>query len=341
MFRDDNLEQLKKRLAEEKNSTDYEYDDNALQQVDFETYFDNNITDQHMRTMSLEFDPLKQELKIQVIKDSTNNGINLNSVVRYNMHESKYESFCKDVLKIDCKRLYNDSSNVIFKGIPARIFAITTPYKKQPLVVISTAKQPPEKIASLSKSDEIKLMKVLRGNFLIAGKSGAGKTYLLNYLLSKYTPKTERIGIIQEFAEIYPPNEYTETITTPPRTPGQKWNDLEFITEQSNLMRYDRVLVGEIKSSEAWPFVVNCASGTKGGATIHGDSCQKALQRLKTLCLLAHSNLNEQSVNTFIKDAIDYVVYVDNGQVQDIVEVRLNNNGIFSLSPVKSPIEQE
>lgn len=332
-FKDEALERLKVRAQRELEEFGDVYEDYS-EQVDFETFFSNTITDSQLKTMAMEYDPLSSVLKIQLIKNGMGNSVK--DIVRYTMSADSYSNFCKKRLKLDTSKRFNDSSNILFKGVSTRIFAIMSPYKNNPLIVISTAKQPPDNIKTLSEIDEKKLIKVMTGNFLIAGKSGAGKTYLLNYLLNKYYPKKERIGIIQEFEEIYPPNEYTDTICTPPRVPGQQWNDLEFLTEQSNLMRYDRILVGEIKSSEAWPFIVNCASGTKGGATIHGQSPQGALQRLRTLCLLSKPNLNESVVDSFIKDAIDYVVYVDDMQVKEITELLTANNGKFSLGTVEA-----
>lgn len=329
---DAELIRLKESISKHSNDQDDMYSEYS-EHIDFDTFFYNNVTDTSLKTLTMEYDEPTRTLKVQIIKN--NLGVASREVHKFSMSDSGYLSFCDRTLKLHTDKLYNDSSNILFKGVPTRVFSIMPPYKPQPLVVISTAKQPPKAIKTLSESDERKLKKVLAGNFLIAGKSGAGKTYLLNYLLNKYYPKDERIGIIQEFAEIYPPNDYTDTICTPPRVPGQQWNDLEFLTEQSNLMRYDRILVGEIKSSEAWPFVVNCSSGTKGGATIHGSSPQDALQRLRMLCLLSGNNLTESVVDPFIKKAIQYVVYVEDGQVREIAELTTVNNGKFAIGNVE------
>ena len=330
-FVDENLERLMKISKEE--TQNLSSSENILEtSIPFEKFFISNITSKLLKTMVMEYDILSQTLKIQTVIDNLQT--NQAKVTMYSMSQDSYKNFCQSHLKLDCDKQYNDSSNVIFNGVPVRVFAIMPPYKELPLIVMSTAKNPPEKIEQLSETDEKRLAEVLSSNFLICGKSGAGKTYLLNYLLKKYFPKDRRVGLIQEFSELYAPNDFTDQMTTPPRVPGQRWNDLEFLTEQSNLMRYDTILVGEIKSSEAWPFVVNCASGTSGGATIHGTSCQSALQRLRTLCLLARDNLQPATVDIFIKDAIDYVVYVEDAQVKEISKLLTVNNGKFSLQPV-------
>ena len=329
-FVDENLEKLKQISQQE--SVENQYSEQLEVTVPFEQFFLTNITSNLLKTMSMEYDVLSQVLKIQTIKDNFQG--TMNKITTYSMAQEAYETFCEKYLHLDCKKQFNDSSNVTFNGVPVRVFAIMPPYKDTPLVVMSTAKKPPEKIEQLSDSDEKKLSMVLSSNFLICGISGAGKTYLLNYLLNKYFPKNRRVGIIQEFLEIYPPNEFTDLMTVPPRVPGQTYNDLEFLTEQSNLMRYDTLLVGEIKSSEAWPFVVNLASGTNGGATVHGTSSQSALQRLRTLCLLARTNLSSEVIDGFIKDAIEYVVYVEDAQVKSIDKLLTVNHGKYALEPV-------
>lgn len=343
-FDDPELRKLMEVTAEETKIIDekmsHEGYDVFHSKEPIDQFFYSNISDASLKTMAISFDPLSSIAKVQLIKDSLGASKAMYKF-EFPLSAEGYCGFCRQVLRIDPDKMYNDSKSEPYNGVPARIFAILRPYQDYPLVVISTAKEPPTEIDTLSDIDEAKLRKVLRGNFLIAGKSGAGKTYLLNYLLRKYYPKDARLGIIQEFNEIYPPNDYTDIICTPPRVPGQKWNDLEFLTEQTNLMRYDTVLVGEIKSSEAWPFVVNCASGTKGGATIHGTNPKSALQRLRTLCLLARDNINEDIVDKFIKDAIEYVVYVEDAKVKEIVKVGTVNKGNFSLEPLEVDVTDD
>lgn len=322
-----NLEELQSLIEQNKSS-----EAKAQKNIGLKDLFLQSITSENLQTMAISYSELEQKIKLQLIINTALEGGE--KVYYYKATPQDYLSFCESQLGIDIKRKYNDSVNRIYDNYPTRIFAIMPPYKDYPLVVLSTAKQPKNTLDTLNPEDERRLAIAMEGNVLITGQSGSGKTFLLNYLLHKYTPKTERIGIVQEFSEIFPPNELTDTILTPPKTPGQPWNDLEIIVEQTNLMRYDRVIVGEIKGSEAWPFVINCASGTKGTATLHGSSAQKALQRLKTLCLSASSNLSSDVINGFIKDAIDYVVYVEDHYVKEVMRLHLANRGNFSLEAV-------
>lgn len=305
----------------------------TYERQDFKTLFYAALTDEHLKTLAMEYDGLSRTAKLQIIMDGLHGG-NAKRVERFALDPSAYEQFCRQHLHIDSDKPYNDSANIREKGVTARVFAFTKPYKEYPNIVISTAKTPPTKIPTLEDSKEAALAHIIANeNFLIAGASGAGKTYLLNYLLQKYYPKDKRLGLVEEFEEIYPPNDLTDVITTPPRVPGQQWNDLQFITEQTNLCRYDSIIVGEVKSSEAWPLTINAASGTRCGATIHGKDPQGALRRLKTLCMLADGNLNSDTVDNFIKDAWDTVIYVKDAKVVSIDKINTVNKGNFSLEP--------
>lgn len=327
-FEDAELENLKKMVSAEQSDT---IDDNRVQ-GDFIQFFNQTIVDDSLKTMVIEYDKQSSTLKIQVFTYSLY--AQTAKVYTYAAREESYLQFCREYLYLDTERDFSSSSNSFINGVAVRVFAIMPPYKEAPLIVISTAKKPPEKIPSISELDEKKLKEIVTDNFLIVGKSGSGKTYLLNYMLHKFFPKDHRLGVIQEFNEIYPPNEFTDLITTTTRVPGQAWNDLEFLTEESNLMRYDNIIVGEIKGSEAWPFVVNCSSGTHGGATVHGITPQGGLQRLRTLCLLARPNISESIVDSFIKDAINYVIMVENAQITSISQLVTVNKGKFSLDPL-------
>lgn len=245
-YQDPQLEELK-NIARTAEQQEYHA---AVTSDRFDEIFLQAIGDDNVKTIAMEFNLGTNILSLQIIRDHLR--VTNYKIHNFTMSRETYEGFCHDTLKIDLDAHYNDSSNVIIKGRFARVFAIMPPYKPVPLIVISTVKNPPEKIATLGEREEKLLAEIINhSNVLIAGKSGSGKTYLLNYLLNKYMDKNKRIGIIQEFQEIISPNEFTDQMTTPPRKPDQTHNDLEFLTEQSNLMRYDLVIVGEIKGPEA------------------------------------------------------------------------------------------
>ncbi len=116
---------------------------------------------------------------------------------------------------------------------------------------------------------------------LIAGNTGSGKTSSLNALFS-FVPANERIVVVEETPEI--------------RLPHRHLVKLNVVKEQNiamqNLivdtlrMRPDRIVVGEVRSSEETKaFIDTLLAGQGKGsyATFHGQSAKEAANRMKAL----------------------------------------------------------
>ena len=249
-----------------------------------------------------------------------------------NYGEDSYLELCTNLFQLDMSEQYNCSKSVNYNGVKARVYANMPPLVQHPIITISTTKTPPANI-NLSVNEEL-LDKIVHSNFIVCGASGSGKTYLTNYLLSKYIKEDERIAFVEEFSELNPPNDYTICITTPPAKPDTQ-PLLKFVTEQTNLMRLDAVYVGEVKGAEAFPMVVNMASGTRGGCTIHGSTPRQALARLRTLCQLGAGNLNEKAIDEFIAKSINYVIQMDKHKITYIGQLTgTSMGGNFTLNTI-------
>lgn len=250
-----------------------------------------------------------------------------------NYSEREYIDFCESFFKIDMNEEYNCSRTLNIHGVATRVYAMMPPLVNAPNITISTTKVPPTTLVKQTISDEL-FDEIIHDNFIVVGASGSGKTYLTNYLLSKFIRKDERIALIEEFGELIPPNDLTINIVVPPPKPGNK-SLLKFVTEQSNLMRLDAFYVGEIKGEEAWPFVVNLASGTRGGCTIHGESAAQALSRLRALCRLSCDN--DDAINEFIAKSIRYIIVMKNRNIDSVFKLTgtvMKNN--FAMQEVGS-----
>ena len=244
-----------------------------------------------------------------------------------------YWDFCKELLCIDREEQYNCSRTLNIENIRTRVYSVQPPLVRTPVITISTTKIPPATLPKQTISDEA-WNEILHSNFIICGGSGAGKTYLFNYLLSRFIKDDEKIGLIEEFGELIPPNDLTITITTPPVKPGET-PLLRFITEQSNLMRLDAVYIGEIKGREAWPFVTNLVSGTRGGCTIHGETAAAAMNRLRSLCELECSNT--EAVNEFLAKAIKYIIVMRKKNIFAIYKMTgTHNKNTFAMEEIYS-----
>lgn len=244
-----------------------------------------------------------------------------------------FENFCVKVFNIDPNEKYNCCRSATIQGVKTRIFAIMPPYSATPNITISTTKRPPSTLEGSSIPDSI-WFQIVHDNFIIVGPSGSGKTYLMNFLLAKFIKTTEQLGIIEEFSELIPPNEFTTSILVPPPKPGET-HQLKFVTEQVNLMRLDMTVVGEVKGGEAWPLIVQGASGTRIATTVHGESAARGLARLRALCQLSCDN--DSAIDDFIAKSVRYVIVMKNRRIEKVVQLTgTHNNGTFAEKEILS-----
>ena len=148
-----------------------------------------------------------------------------------------------------------------------------------------------------------------RLNVLISGGTGAGKTTLLN-VLSSFVPPTERIVTIEDSAELQLRQPRVVRLETrPPNLEGQGAVNQRALVINALRMRPDRIVVGEVRSSEAIDMLQAMNTGHDGSlTTLHSNSPRDALNRLETMVAMANLSLPEKAVRQQIAAAIDVVV---------------------------------
>ena len=88
-------------------------------------------------------------------------------------------------------------------------------------------------------------------NILVAGGTGSGKTTLLN-VLSSLIPENERVLSIEDTAELNLPLEHWIRLEArPPGLEGKGEITMDILTKNSLRMRPDRIIVGEVRHTEA------------------------------------------------------------------------------------------
>ena len=148
-------------------------------------------------------------------------------------------------------------------------------------------------------------------NCLITGGTGSGKTTLLN-VLSESIPDDERIVTIEDSAELQLRQPHVVRLETrPPNIEGVGQVTQRQLVINSLRMRPDRIIVGEVRGSEAIDMLQAMNTGHDGSlTTLHANTTRDALHRLETMVSMANLNLPEKGVRQQIASAIDIVIHV-------------------------------
>ena len=119
-----------------------------------------------------------------------------------------------------------------------------------------------------------------RLNVLISGGTGSGKTTLLN-ILSSYIPGSERIVTIEDAAELQLQQDHIVRLETrPANIEGKGQVSQRDLVRNALRMRPDRIVLGEVRGSEALDMLQAMNTGHDGSlSTIHANNPRDALRR--------------------------------------------------------------
>ena len=148
-------------------------------------------------------------------------------------------------------------------------------------------------------------------NILISGGTGSGKTTLLN-VISGFIPADERIVTIEDAAELQLQQPHVVRLETrPSNIEGKGEIPQRALLKNSLRMRPDRIILGEVRGSEALDMLQAMNTGHEGSlATIHANSPRDALSRLENMVGMANTNLSARGVRQQIASAITVVIQI-------------------------------
>jgi len=157
-------------------------------------------------------------------------------------------------------------------------------------------------------------------NVLISGGTGSGKTTFLRSMM-KLIPHDEHLIVLEDTHEILHQHPGQTSFLAVKDQPGKSLKDY---CAYSLRMSPDRILVGEMRSTEVVPFLLAMNTGHKGlMSTIHASSGVDALNRIALLFTLFSDNadLSYNLVMKLVCKNIDYVVHIENKRVKEICRV--------------------
>lgn len=147
-------------------------------------------------------------------------------------------------------------------------------------------------------------------NILVSGGTQAGKTTMLNALVSAI-PVQERVITIEEVFELRPNlPDVVSLQTRSANLQGEGAIPLRRLIKESLRMRPSRIIVGEVREAEALDLLIALNSGLPGMGTVHANSPRDAIVKLQILPLLAGENISQKFIGPTVASAIDLVVQV-------------------------------
>lgn len=157
-------------------------------------------------------------------------------------------------------------------------------------------------------------------NILISGSTGSGKTTFMRALLNEI-PKDEHVIVLEDTHEImtFSPNQ-TSLLANLEHTK----KSLKDYCAYALRMSPERLIIGEMRSTEVVPFMLAMNTGHKGlMSTIHANSAIDALSRIALLFSLYSENkeINFSLITKLACKNIDYVVHMEKKKIKEIARI--------------------
>lgn len=168
---------------------------------------------------------------------------------------------------------------------------------------------------------------------LISGPPGAGKTSLLSALMHA-VPASQCVRCCEEVRELHVPIVHGSFYEArPPGLDGKGEVTLRDLVKVVLAMRPDRIVVGEVRGSEAFELTRAVNAGCGFACTVHANSAADALAALVNAALMAGENVPERVVRNVFAASIDLVIHLDRESGSDQDRTRRQVVEILALVP--------
>jgi pilus assembly protein CpaF len=175
--------------------------------------------------------------------------------------------------------------------------------------------------ADKPKMDELLHLMIESRGILFTGKGASGKTTLMNACLEKID-YSDSIMICQENAELFDLN-HPDLIAAHVMVNGGDSKvsyNLGDLTRVALLVDLDRVIVGEVKEgSEAAGLSKASMTGHKCWCSVHGDSCEMAVEKMADYISQATGYGNREALKQLL--GFEYVVHLSNFSIDEVEHI--------------------
>ena len=211
---------------------------------------------------------------------------------------------------VDARLLDGSRVNIVFPPL-----ALDGPYisiRKFAKRVIDFDKLVANGSCSRSMARVLEIAGRARLNIIISGGTGSGKTTLMN-AMSRTIDPSERIVTIEDAAELQLQQPHVVRLETRPASlEGKGEITQRDLVRNALRMRPDRVIIGEVRSSEAFDMLQAMNTGHDGSmSTIHANTTRDALIRIENMVQMGNMGLPPKAIRTQMVGAIDLIVQVE------------------------------
>lgn len=172
-----------------------------------------------------------------------------------------------------------------------------------------------------------------RKNIIVAGPTASGKTTLCNAILGEIALQfpTERLLILEDTPELRcASSDHLRLRTTDEVT-------MRHLVKYSLRCTPSRIIIGEVRDGAAKDLLDAWITGHPGGCgTVHGEDCERALQRLSEL---AREGAGGVAQHRMVAQAVHYLILITghgaHRKVTDIVQIVRSDGSTFELERVR------
>lgn len=222
-------------------------------------------------------------------------------------------------------RRVDESSPMVDARLPdgSRVNVVVPPIApKSPTITIRKFRADKMKMEDLAAAgsiipvmmDFLKACVKIKLNVLISGGTGTGKTTFLN-AMSAYIPEDERIVTIEDPVEIKLQQPHIVALEArPANIDGKGAITQGDLLRNSLRMRPDRIIIGEVRGSEAFDMLNAMNTGHEGSlSTVHANSPRDALSRVENMVLMANLDLPDRAIREQMSSALDLIIQLQRG----------------------------
>jgi type IV secretion system protein VirB11 len=214
--------------------------------------------------------------------------------------------------------------------VPPVVTSPTFAIRKPASSIFSIEQYVQAKVMTQAQADVLQRAVADHRNIMVIGGTGSGKTTLINALIRVMAEQDplERILVIEDTREL----QCAADNAVRYKTSKAAQVNIHQLLRTSLRMRPDRILVGEVRGSEALALLMAWNSGHPGGcASIHADNTLAGLSKLAMYVSMDPEA--PRHIEPLIGEVVHVLVHVhktnDGRRVREIREVRGYENGQY------------